>query len=43
MPLILRNCNPPPEALARGLEAAHAVLVAVALLVLVLVFAPLGV
>ena len=26
MPLVLRNCNPPPEALARGLEAAHAVL-----------------
>ena len=28
MPLVLRNCNPPPEALARGLEAAHAVLAA---------------
>ena len=28
MPLILRNCAPPPEALARGLEAAHAVLAA---------------
>jgi hypothetical protein len=26
MPLVLRNCDPPPEALARGLEAAHAVL-----------------
>ena len=26
MPLVLRNCNPDPEALARGLEAAHAVL-----------------
>jgi hypothetical protein len=26
MPLLLRNCDPPPEALARGLEAAHAVL-----------------
>ena len=26
MPLVLRNCAPPPEALARGLEAAHAVL-----------------
>lgn len=26
MPLVLRNCTPPPEALARGLEAAHAVL-----------------
>lgn len=26
MPLVLRNCNPPPEALARGLEAAHAAL-----------------
>jgi hypothetical protein len=29
MPLVLRNCNPTPEALARGLEAAHAVLAAV--------------
>jgi len=29
MPLVLRNCNPDPEALARGLEAAHAVLQAV--------------
>jgi hypothetical protein len=28
MPLVLRNCNPDPEALARGLEAAHAVLAA---------------
>ena len=28
MPLILRNCTPPPEALARGLGAAHAVLAA---------------
>lgn len=28
MPLVLRNCNPPHEALARGLEAAHAVLAA---------------
>ena len=26
MPLVLRNCNPTHEALARGLEAAHAVL-----------------
>ena len=26
MPLVLRNCDPTPEALARGLEAAHAVL-----------------
>jgi hypothetical protein len=26
MPLVLRNCNPTTEALARGLEAAHAVL-----------------
>ena len=26
MPLVLRNCNPDPEALVRGLEAAHAVL-----------------
>ena len=26
MPLVLRNCDPPPEALARGLETAHAVL-----------------
>ena len=26
MPLVLRNCTPPPEALARGLEAAYAVL-----------------
>ena len=26
MALVLRNCTPPPEALARGLEAAHAVL-----------------
>ena len=26
MPLVLRNCNPDLEALARGLEAAHAVL-----------------
>jgi hypothetical protein len=26
MPLVLRNCTPPPEALARGLDAAHAVL-----------------
>jgi hypothetical protein len=26
MPLVLRNCDPPPEALARGFEAAHAVL-----------------
>ena len=26
MPLVLRNCAPPPEQLARGLEAAHAVL-----------------
>ena len=26
MPLVLRNCDPPPEALARGLDAAHAVL-----------------
>ena len=26
MPLVLRNCDPDPEALARGLEAAHAVL-----------------
>ena len=26
MPFVLRNCNPDPEALARGLEAAHAVL-----------------
>ncbi len=26
MPLILRNCDPPPEALARGINAAHAVL-----------------
>ena len=26
MPLVLRNCTPPPEALARGLNAAHAVL-----------------
>lgn len=26
MPLVLRNCTPTPEALARGLEAAHAVL-----------------
>lgn len=26
MPLVLRNCAPDPEALARGLEAAHAVL-----------------
>ena len=26
MPLVLRNCNPPPEQLARGLEAAHVVL-----------------
>ena len=29
MPLVLRNCDPDPEALARGLEAAHAVLQAV--------------
>jgi len=28
MPLVLRNCNPDPEALARGLKAAHAVLAA---------------
>ena len=28
MPLVLRNCTPPPEALARGLEAARAVLAA---------------
>ena len=28
MPLVLCNCTPPPEALARGLEAAHAVLAA---------------
>ena len=28
MPLVLRNCTPTPEALARGLEAAHAVLAA---------------
>ena len=26
MPLVLRNCNPDPEALALGLEAAHAAL-----------------
>jgi hypothetical protein len=26
MPLVLRNCTPSPEALARGLDAAHAVL-----------------
>ena len=26
MPLVLRNCTPSPEQLARGLEAAHAVL-----------------
>ena len=26
MPLVLRNCNPTPEALARGLKAAHTVL-----------------
>ena len=26
MPLVLRNCDPDPEALARGLEAAHAAL-----------------
>jgi hypothetical protein len=26
MPLVLRNCDPDPEQLARGLEAAHAVL-----------------
>ena len=26
MPLVLRNCAPDPEQLARGLEAAHAVL-----------------
>lgn len=26
MPLVLRNCTPTPEQLARGLEAAHAVL-----------------
>ena len=26
MPIVLRNCTPTPEALARGLEAAHAVL-----------------
>ena len=26
MPLVLRNCDPSPEALARGLEAARAVL-----------------
>ena len=26
MPLVLRNCAPTPEQLARGLEAAHAVL-----------------
>ena len=26
MPLVLRNCAPDPEALARGLEAAHAAL-----------------
>ena len=26
MPLVLRNCDPDPEALARGLDAAHAVL-----------------
>ncbi len=26
MPIVLRNCAPTPEALARGLEAAHAVL-----------------
>ena len=26
MPLVLRNCAPDPEVLARGLEAAHAVL-----------------
>ena len=26
MPLVLRNCDPDPEALAWGLEAAHAVL-----------------
>ena len=26
MPLVLRNCAPDPEALARGLETAHAVL-----------------
>lgn len=28
MPLVLRNCDPPPEALQRGIEAAHAVLAA---------------
>ena len=28
MPLVLRNCTPPPEALQRGIEAAHAVLAA---------------
>lgn len=26
MPLVLRNCTPTPEQLARGLEAAHVVL-----------------
>lgn len=26
MPLVLRNCTPTPEQLARGLEAAHTVL-----------------
>jgi len=26
MPLVLRNCTPTPEQLARGLKAAHAVL-----------------
>lgn len=28
MPLVLRNCDPPPEALRRGIESAHAVLAA---------------
>ena len=32
MPLVLRNCAPDPEALARGLEAAHAALQAAGVL-----------
>lgn len=28
MPLVLRNCDPSPEALQRGIEAAHDVLAA---------------
>lgn len=28
MPLILRNCDPPDDALQRGIDAAHAVLTA---------------